>query len=155
MLSIIIALFLLGILLVSFEILVPGGILGLLGMLAIFGSWALAFVEWGTHGGLVAVGLGLLVLILSLVVELKFLPRTRVGKRLFLKDAIHATSQGPLAAPEIVGREGEALTTLAPTGVVVIDDRKYEAFSMSGLIEKGTRLQVVDYDNFRIRVKKI
>lgn len=154
MLSLIIGLFILGILLISFELIVPGGILGVLGLVAIFGSWALAFVHLGLHGGLIAVVFGLVILGITLVIELKFLPRTKVGKRLFLNRAIEATSQKPLATADIVGKEGETLTTLVPTGVVLIDDRKYEAFSMSGMLEKGVRVKVVDYDSFRVRVKK-
>lgn len=155
MLGLIVALFILGILLISFELIVPGGILGLLGAFAILASWALGFVEYGSGGGLVIFGIGLVLLVLVLAVELKFLPRTKVGKRLFLNRSIEATSQNAVAAPDLVGKKGEALTTLAPSGVVLIDDRKYEGFSMSGMVEKGTRIEVVDFDTFRVRVKKI
>jgi membrane-bound ClpP family serine protease len=155
MLSIIIALFILGMVLVSFELIVPGGILGLLGVLSIMGSWVLAFIEYGIHGGMIAVVASVVIMTLSLAIELKLVPRTRIGQRLFLNRSIDSTSHGSLAAPDLVGQEGEALTTLAPTGVVIVDGRKYEAFSMSGLVERGTRLEVVDYDNFRVRVKKI
>lgn len=153
--SVIIGLYLLGLVLISFEFVVPGGILGVLGGVAIFGSWGVAFTVHGLEGGMLAVLLGILVLGLTLFAELKLLPRTRVGRKLFLERAIEATSQEPLATPALVGLEGEALTTLAPTGVVVVEGQKYEAFSLDGLVEPGTRVQVVDFDNFRVRVKKI
>lgn len=155
MLTLIIALFVLGMALISIELIVPGGILGLLGLLSILGSWTLVFLEYGTHWGMVAVLVGVVLLAVSVVIELKFIPRTKAGKRLFLNRSIESTSHASPGAPELLGKEGEALTTLAPTGVVVIDGRKYEGFSMSGLVEKGARLQVVDYDNFRVRVKRV
>lgn len=155
MVGIIVALFVLGLVLISFELIIPGGILGLLGMLSIFGSWGLSFYEFGTHGGLLAILSGLVVLGVVLGVELKLLPRTRIGRRLFLDRSVASTSQRPLATPDVVGKEGEALTALGPTGVVTVEGRNYEGFSMSGFVEKGSRLQVVDFDNFRVRVKKI
>lgn len=153
--GLIIALFVLGLVLVSFELIVPGGILGLLGGLMILGSWALAFTAYGVEGGMIAVVAGVVVIGLSLALELKILPRTRMGRKLFLERSIDSTSHRSPAGPDIVGKEGEALTTLAPTGVVVVENTKYEALSISGFIERGTRLQVVDFDNFRVRVRRI
>lgn len=155
MISIIVALFFLGLVFISFELLVPGGILGLAGGIAIVASWTLAFLFYGLNGGLVAMVAGLLLLALSLTVELKLLRRTKLGKGLFLDREIAGTSQRAVAAPDIVGRECEALTTLAPTGVVSLENQRYEAVSISGFIDKGTRLRVVDFDNFRVRVRKI
>lgn len=155
MVTFIVALFFLGLCFISFELIVPGGIFGILGVLAVMGSWGLAFWEYGPQGGLLAVFIGVFVITITLVVELKFLPKTAVGRRLFLNDSIGATSQRPVAESSLVGKEGETLTTLAPTGMVLVEGRKYEGFSMSGLVERGTQVQVVDYDNFRVRVKKI
>src|SRR5690625_3918739 len=154
MLTTIIALFIVGVLLISFELIVPGGILGLFGGLAILGSWALTFYEYEIHVGLAAVLVGLIILGGTLYVELKLLPRTRFGRRLFLSSAIDSTSQAPLATQDIIGAEGETLTALVPTGVVLIGDQKYEEFSVSGMLEKGTPVTVVDFDTFRVRVKK-
>ncbi len=155
MISIIIGLFVLGLVLISFELIVPGGVLGVMAALAVFGAWTLAFMEYGVQGGLLAVILGVVVMAAVLAIELKMLPRTKMGRRLFLNRTLESTSQKPVATPDIAGKQGETLTTLVPTGVVVVDNQKYEAFSMSGMLEKGTKVEVVDYDNFRVRVKKI
>lgn len=155
MLPIIIGLFILGVGLLSLELVVPGGILGLLGVVSVLAAWTLAFVDYGIQGGLIAVLAGFLVIGLVLLTELKLLPRTAVGKRLFLEGAIAGTSQRPVGEADLAGKEGTAMTTLSPTGVVEVDGRRYEAFSMSGMVERGTRLQVVDVDNFRVRVKRI
>lgn len=155
MLTIIIGLFVLGLGFISLELIVPGGILGLVGLLAILTSWALAFGEFGVSGGVLAVLIGLLAMGLSLFVELKLLPHTAAGRRLFLKSSIAGTSQRATAESSVIGKEGKAVTPLAPTGVVEVEGREYEGFSMDGMLESGTRLKVVDYDNFRVRVRKI
>ena len=54
----------------------------------------------------------------------------------------------------MIGREAVAETTLAPSGFVRIDGRRYEAFCRSGHVAPGERLQVVGLDNFRIVVSK-
>jgi membrane-bound ClpP family serine protease len=75
---------------------------------------------------------------------------------MFLESAIKARSQPPPAEPStIIGREGEALTTLAPTGFVLIGGKKYEAASQSGLMPKGAPVKVVGADNFRLIVSKL
>jgi membrane-bound serine protease (ClpP class) len=52
----------------------------------------------------------------------------------------------------VVGRPAEALTTLAPSGYVAVDGRRYEAFCQSGHAAKGATLRVVGVDNFRLIV---
>ncbi len=155
MLTTIVAVFLLGLVLISFELILPGGILGLLGAVAIIGSWTLVFMHYGVQAGVAAVLGGFLILFVTLAVELKLLPRTKAGRKLFLFGSIQSTSQNPIATSDIVGKECEALTRLAPTGVVSIENKSYEAFSISGFVDKGARLQVVDFDNFRVRVRKM
>jgi membrane-bound serine protease (ClpP class) len=54
----------------------------------------------------------------------------------------------------VTGREATALTTLAPSGYVLVDGRRYEAFCQSGLAAKGSVLRVVGTDNFRLIVTK-
>ena len=58
-------------------------------------------------------------------------------------------------AAAVVGKICEAETTLAPSGYVSLDGRRYEAYSRSGLATKGSRLQVVAVDNFRLIVTQL
>ncbi|TVR47976.1 MAG: serine protease [Puniceicoccaceae bacterium] len=150
----VVLLFVLGIILILFEVMVPGGILGLLGGLALLAGGVLAFVNFGLGVGLLAFLAAMAVLGLSLLAELKFLPRTAVGQRLFLHSQIEGSSQKTEGFAELIGRPCEALTALSPTGVVLLDGKKYEAFSQSGFIERGARLTVTRYDNFRLIVSK-
>jgi membrane-bound serine protease (ClpP class) len=150
----IIALFVLGSVLIFFEIFLPGGILGVAGGLAMMAGAVLAFMDYGSSGGVVAVLAGSGLLIASLIIEFKFLPRTRLGKRLFLSTADSGSTQPPIAQDDVVGRECRAETTLAPTGVVLLDGKRYEAFCQGGFVERGTPLRVKGMDNFRLIVTK-
>lgn len=152
--STIIALFVLGSVLIFFEIFLPGGILGVAGGLAMMAGAVLAFMDYGSSGGIVAIFAGVGLLLASLIIEFKFLPKTKLGRRLFLSESDSGSSQPPIAQKDIVGRECRAETALAPTGVVILDGKRYEAFSQGGFVERGTNLTIKGMDNFRLIVTK-
>lgn len=149
----IILLFVVGAMLLAAEIFLPGAIAGIIGGIALAVGSILAFGHFGFGGGLVASLLALVLLGLMLYLELVVLPKTRFGRRMVVESVVSATSQPPPAdAAAVVGRDAVALTTLAPSGYVEVDGRRYEAFSRSGHVAKGAALRVVEVDNFRIVV---
>jgi membrane-bound ClpP family serine protease len=146
-------LFLVGILLLAAEIFTPGIICGLMGALAMAAGCGLAFAGFGPVVGGGATVAALALLVLTLYLELVWLPKTRFGKRLVVTAASDGVSQPPLAAAErIVGLPAEAVTTLAPSGYVAVAGRRYEAYCQSGHAPKGAALRVVGLDNFRLIV---
>jgi membrane-bound serine protease (ClpP class) len=149
----IIILFLIGALLLAAEVFLPGIIAGVLGGLALLVGSILSFGEFGLWGGVIAsvAAIGLVVLVLYL--ELVVLPKTAFGRKMVVQATVSATSQPPLASPEsVVDQPAEALTTLAPSGYVLVGGRRYEAFCRSGHAAKGATLKVVGLDNFRLIV---
>lgn len=145
----------LGIVLLLLEVVVPGGVLGVLGGLAMLGGCALAFYEFGLKGGSLATAVALCSLGIAVYIEFALLPKTRAGKRLFLQRSVDAATQPlPADAAAVVGKDVEALTTLAPSGYVLLDGRRCEARSQSGLIPKGATVRVVGVDNFSVIVSR-
>jgi membrane-bound ClpP family serine protease len=72
-----------------------------------------------------------------------------------VQSTVHATSQPTLADKDsVVGKTAEAVTPLVPSGYVVVEGRRYEAFSQSGHAAKGASLRVTGLDNFRLIVTK-
>jgi membrane-bound ClpP family serine protease len=150
--SAIVLLFVIGLILLGFEVFVPGAILGIFGGLALLGGSVLAFLNYGPGGGLLALGLALALVGVLLYVELKILPKTTLGRRLFLHAAVSARSTTAPVLSEIVGQLAVASTPLSPSGYVQIDGKRYEAYSQSGYVAAGTTLKVVSADNFRLIV---
>lgn len=146
-------LFLTGALLLAAEVFLPGAIAGIVGGLALLAGSILAFVNFGPGVGTLA-SFGAVVLVgLMLYVELVWLPKTKFGRRL----VVEATVDGQATtapAKTIVGKTASALTTLAPSGYVAVDGKRYEAFSRSGHAARGATLTVVDVDNFRLIVSE-
>jgi len=90
-----------------------------------------------------------------------------LGKRMFTThafghlalDAVQAKDEGytsvDAAYSSVIGKEGEAVTVLRPSGKVEIDDETYDAYSDAGYIEKGTPVKVIGYTNTQLKVRKL
>lgn len=151
----IVLLFLFGVLLLAAEVFMPGAIVGLVGGCAMLVGCVLAFRDYGAGGGALATVIALACLGLTLYIELVLLPKSRFGRKLIVQTASDGTSQPALAAPNaVVGRPAEAVTTLAPSGYVLVDGRRYEAYCQAGHAAKGSILRVTGLDNFRLIVNK-
>lgn len=156
--GVILLLLFIGILLISAEILVPGMILGISGAIFIIVSFVMAFDQFGAYGAsLYALGAGFLTLAV-VIVEFKMLKKTKLGKKFFLRSVSGGRDEEE-ASPdrlkeELVGKKGEALSTLAPTGLAAVEGKQYEAVSQDGMMQKGDDLMVVKQDKFRIFVRK-
>ena len=129
--NVIAILFIIGLVFLGFEVVIPGAILGILGGLALLAGVIVAFFSFGVAGGLGAFGIAVVLLGIMLTLEFVVLPRTPFGRRLFLRSAISATSQPAPGDAGLIGQTAEAVTPLVPSGVVSIGGRRYEAFSPS------------------------
>ena len=151
--TLIILLFSIGILFIAVEVIIPGAILGSIGALLMFGGCIIAFINYGTLGGIVAVLTALAVAGLALFIEFHCLPKTRFGKRAFLTKEITAVSVAISSeARELIGKSAEAITMLSPSGYVLVEGHRYEAFCQSGQAPAGSALEIIGADSFRLIV---
>jgi len=153
--STILLLFLLGLVFLFFEVFTPGPIFGLLGGLTLMGGITMAFTNYGGTTGLLAVVGALAAVGATLYAELVWLPKTRFAQRLSIKSTSGSIDrQLPVPPGEIIGKAAEALTTLAPSGYVLVEGRRYEAFSQSGHVARGEQLRVAGINNLQLIVTK-
>ncbi len=149
----VILLFLLGVLLLAGEVFMPGAVLGTVGAIAMAVGCVVSFLQFGAWGGTLATGIAAILLGAMLYLELVWLPKSRLGKNMVVQSTSGTVSQPAVADLQaVVGKNAEAITTLAPSGYVRVDGRRYEAFSQTGHVAKGTSLRVVGVDNFRLIV---
>jgi membrane-bound ClpP family serine protease len=149
----VILLFAIGIILIAVEVIVPGGILGTLGGLMMFGGCVMAFLDFGNLGGLIAILTAFVIGGLALFLEFRYLPRTRFGRRAFLQSQITGVSAAlGSEARDLIGQPAEALTMLSPSGYVSVGGQRYEAFCQSGQVPVGSLLEITGADNFRLIV---
>jgi len=142
-----------GITLISLEIIIPGGILGAIGVISVLAGCVMCFTEFGSLGGLLGTAAIFALTGLILWLDFRLLARTSLGRRIFLTKSVNGVSASyGEEAKKLIGKPAEAVTTLAPSGYVTIEGRRYEAFCQSGLIKAGTALKVISTDNFRLIV---
>lgn len=153
--NIVILLFLLGLVFLFFEVFTPGPVFGILGALTLVGGVGVAAVDFGARGGLLAGLAAVLAVGATLYAELVWLPRTRIAQKFAVRGTSGTTiDQLHVEAGAVVGKTAEALTTLAPSGYVSVEGRRYEAFCENGHAARGAPLRVTGLDNFRLIVTK-
>jgi len=136
-----------GLVLFLLEILTPSfGVLGAMALAAMGVAVWRAFVLHSVFGWALAIGLIVLIPV-YLVFLVKWLPRTSLGRSVFLRTK--GESRRGEGTPEaekyaaLVGRTGVAETVLRPSGTVRIDRQRLIAVSESGVIQKGRRVKVI------------
>ena len=153
--SMILGLIAVALVLVFFEIILPGGVLGVLAALCVLVASWFGFESYGAIGAL-AVFFGSVVAIGVLAfVEFKLLAKTSLGQKFFLKSSIEGHTREAVAEDSIIGKEGVTLTRLNPSGKVAIGGKSYEASSQDGYIERDQAIAVVAQDSFKLIIKKL
>ena len=151
----IVLLFLAGVALIGSEVFLPGGIIGAIGGALMIGGIAVSFTEFGAFGAFIATIVAITLVVLALFFEFKILPKTPMGKQLFMSGSIEDSTTYSKAGDDVVGQTCRTVTALGPTGFVLLNGKKLEAASKSGFIEKNEEVKVTGKDNFRIIVSKI
>jgi membrane-bound serine protease (ClpP class) len=158
-------LFVIGLLIVAIEVVLPsGGLLGVAAFICLLGSVACAYQLSGwTAGILVAVECVCVPVVIVLM--FKFLPRTSLGKRLFLspptdEERGRAAPAGPAAVKptvssfdDLLGREGKVVAPLRPAGTAEFDGRRVSVITNGELIDPGKRVRVVLVEGSRVVVE--
>ncbi len=166
-----ILIFLAGLGLLAVEIFViPGfGVAGISGIVLIIGGLFLALLQNNVFdfsavpAGDVAVRLSTVVISLTIGIGLsiylsqKIITGTTFG-HIALNTEQKASEGYTIATQEeqsMIGKRGKTLTVLRPSGKIEIDGNMYDGLSFSSFIEKDTEIEVIDYQNASLIVRKI
>jgi membrane-bound ClpP family serine protease len=152
--TLIVFLFVIGAILLALEVVVPGAILGIIGGIAMLAGVIAAFQQFGFEGGAVAAAAAVTLAAITLYLEFVLLPKSRLAKTFSMSATVDGKSQPAVADRSVIGKRAIAVTPLAPSGVVELDGRRYEAFARSGQVPAGTQLDIIDLDNFRLIVSQ-
>jgi len=147
-------LFIFGLILVCSEIFLPGGVLGLMGIISIAGSIYFAFLKFGPVGGTGFLLIALVCTILVIYLSLRFLPRSRMGKGIFLSSTENGF-QTSSDLESLKGKVGTARTTLRPAGIAVIEEKKVNVVTEGTFLAKGEKVKVIDVEGSKVVVQKV
>jgi membrane-bound serine protease (ClpP class) len=149
-----IILLLAGLFLVGAEIFVPGGVLGVIGVVAVLGAVIAGFNAFGPAVG-TYIAFGIVVLLgAALIVWIKVFPSTPFGRGMTVATNLKTSkgTQSGLAA--LVGKQGTADSTLRPSGFAVLDGKRVDVVTEGGMIEKGTPVVVVRAEGNHVVVRR-
>ena len=165
--------FIVGVILIAVEIFaIPGfGVAGATGLLLVIGGLSMALIDNVVFDSgdvplildtlMKALGLVVVSLFLSLILSLY------LGKRFFTSNMFshfalnktQKTEEGYIGVESknilLVGKKGIAHTVLRPSGMVEIEGEFYDAMSVLGFIDKGTKVKVRSYETGQIHVEKV
>ncbi len=143
-----------GLLLLAAEVVVPGGVLGTFGALALIGAIATGFVAFGADWGTVSAILILGAAGASLVLWMKYLPRTPMGRVLTLSNdasLFKATND----YQDLEGKEGVAVTRLGPGGIAKIEGKRMDVVTEGRWIRAGAPVVVRKVSGNVITVREV
>ena len=92
------------------------------------------------------------------VAAVKIIPRTSLGRTLFLKRNLVQPGEGTPEADELrqyVGRQTTTETVLRPSGTIRVDGRRIVAQAESGMIGKGRSVRVIEAAGTHVVVREI
>jgi len=142
--TLIVVLSLIGLTAVLAELVLPGGVLGILGVLCLVAAVVLTFVQFGAGPGVVFAFVLLVLGFAAIAWWMKYFHRLPVLKRLILNESSGKletpTPERPEPAP---GGTGRTLTDLMPSGRAIFDSRKLDVVSEGPFIAKGSTVEIV------------
>ena len=149
----------LGLAAIMLEVFVPaGGVIGVIGGIAMIASVVLVYTRVGPAAGTVFLVACLILAPVVIVVAFRFFPQTYVGRRLIMGNSQTVDTGYHSADPELAalaGKEGEALTMLRPAGMARFDGKRVSVVTDGELIEKGTKVRVVEVEGGRVVVERV
>jgi len=144
-----IVLFTMGLVLIFAEILLPGAIMGILGFGMVVGSIYLGFR--------VGQGLGVTLLVLGAATVPVFavLWYHVLSKKFAVRRTLEDASSAERGLSELIGKQGVSTTNLRPSGMAEIDGKRIDVVTDGEMIDKGTRVEVVEVEGNRVVVRSV
>ena len=143
-----------GIAAVLAELVLPGGILGVIGGLCLVGAVIATFVSYGATAGTIALGILVVIALISLNLWMRLFHRLPFMKQLILNDAV-GVDAGLMKNQGITGRTGTVLTDLMPSGRGEFDGEKVDIITEGPSIKRGARVEIVETRGPSIIVREI
>ncbi|GEL78320.1 NfeD family protein [Tenuibacillus multivorans] len=151
-----IILLLVGLICIVLEIFVPSGILGIIGGGAILGALLVSGADMGHMA--FSIGIALLVAIILSIVLFRKLDFNKGFLSNFILTEATNTESGFVSNEnrmELIGRRGQALTYLRPSGTGVFDGERLDVVSEGSFIARDANIEIVKVEGSRIVVREV
>ena len=152
-------LFVIGFIALFLELFIPAaGVIGGVGIICMITGTVLGYRYLGRVPGSIFLAGTLIGTPIMIVIGLKLFPKTFVGRKLILSQSQEKesgfTSYTEDMYEGLTGKTGTALTTLRPSGMVMIGSKKYSVVTSGEMILKGREVRVIKVEGSRIVVRE-
>lgn len=139
-----------GILLMILDFLViPGGVVAIVGVLCMIGGIFGSFVQYGSTAGMITIFATALLTLLSFFLMM----RTKTWRKLQLHTQIDGRMNEVDTEKLKVGMVGVAVSRLAPMGTGLFGEESVEVTSLQDFVEVNTEIEIVKIETSKIFVK--
>ncbi|CAM5195883.1 NfeD-like partner-binding protein OS=Ureibacillus acetophenoni OX=614649 GN=SAMN05877842_102251 PE=4 SV=1 [Ureibacillus acetophenoni] len=148
--------FIIGFALIIGELFIPGGIVGVIGAALVIISLLFAgeSVVYMAYSILIA----MFIAVIGMVIMMKFLGKNlHFFSKLVLRDAT-TTDEGYVSNEnryELIGKVGETLTPLRPSGTIQVDKERLDVVSEGSYINSNKKVEIIRVEGSRIVVREI
>ncbi|MGG1291241.1 NfeD family protein [Bacillus smithii] len=151
-----VAFFLVGVVLLTAELFLPGGIAGILGLSAMIVSILTVGDNrlWMEISLLIAIGVAVTGMI---VMRRVFHQKMKLFQRMVLTDSTDSEKGyvSHVNRYDLIGKTGVSVTPLRPSGTILIDEERIDAITEGNYIAKDKKIQVVKVEGVRIIVREV
>jgi len=142
-----------GLFLIGIEIFVPGGVLGVLGAVALIGAAMIGFHIFPIWIGWLSFLIILMLTGLAVFIWMKYLPKSPIGRALSLSQSIPKKKQND--SPWKVGMKGDTLSELRPAGKAMVTGKRIDVIADDGVwLGRGEAIEIIRIEGNRIYVRK-
>ena len=143
-----------GLALIGVEFYMPGFVLATVGIILLLTADFVCLTHYGSNWAAALFLAEVALAVLTGYVVIKTIPQSAAGKRMILSHEQNNVSAS-VQAPELVGAEGVAQTTLRPSGMAAIDGKRLDVVAESDMIMRGSAIKVIAVEGNRIVVRKV
>jgi membrane-bound serine protease (ClpP class) len=154
--SAVILLFFAAMALILAEFFLPGGVLGVIGVLTLIASIVLGWLRFPEYGFLIAVG-ELVGTVLCVVLGIRLIAKTG-ARRAFVLEGAQTNEEGytsPIETHAPIGTIAPVHSALRPAGSIMVNGYRVDAVSDGTFIDAGKLVRVVDVAGNRIVVEEV
>ena len=145
-----IVLLIIGFVLMFFEVLLPGMVLGACAILSLIASVAVAYSNTD-HGNIFLI-IALVSLAVFTIGFVYWSPKSSMGRNLISSSAVGDLG---IDLSELINKTGSAYTNLRPSGTAVIGDDRVDVVTEGTFVEKDRQVKLVSVEGQRVVVREV
>jgi len=144
-----------GLMLIGAEVFVPGGVLGVVGAMALVTAAVIGFSIFPPAvAAMVAVGMiGLVGVVIALWIRI--FPRTGIGRQMTVLRSLKDAKGTDQSIDDLVGKTGITRSVLRPAGFVEVENRRIDVVTAGEMIERDTPVRIVAVEGNHVIVEAL